>query len=284
MINTYREKLILIAVTFLVLLPVDAKSEISILIDAGHGWGTTGENAKCEDGAECNYSRPNSDDWPEGKFTLPLSKGISRYINSYSKKNALNLEAGLTRVNGSNIGFKKRINIAHKRGANYIISIHFNANECDKIKGCKNKIHGVEAVFDGVRNENKQIKFCDNLSSAAFKLLNGYEHLKKRKKRDTKKYYSNKHKTNHSSFFTQIKRKKWKYGLPLSCFLEVEFLDNYYVREALLKKNVQNMEAELSDNFIREMSKAVGDYLIAHACYRRVKGERKLKHECEKKI
>lgn len=199
--------------------------ETVIVIDAGHG-GRKDSGSQEERTLSAANNARSAGGLLEKDLTLELAGAVLAEVEK-AAKGKVDLRALPTRTEDENPDFGRRAEIAARAGAQYFVSIHFNAVEPGKHKASgtlglvqqreKNPNYEADAAFARVLAEAVHGVVRRHLpESKLFPVLDD-KHL---------------HGGMGSNLFFQLRR---QCKTPVTaCFLEVEFLDNPAVEKAIL--------------------------------------------------
>jgi N-acetylmuramoyl-L-alanine amidase len=236
---------------FVWLTAVAAGKEQTVVIDAGHGG-----SAPSGSQAARTLSSPNNAVSPGGlkekDLTLELAQKVIASVNASPAAKKAGLRALPTRTSDANPDFGKRAKVAADSNAQWFLSIHFNAVP----KGSK-KASGTLGLVQ-MKSKNPHYKEDAALASA----LSGSVNRVIRKWLPESKALSvgddhELHGGEGSNLFHQLRT---QLKTPVTaCFLEVEFIDNPAVEQALLGKNrpaaFDAIAAAISETLIAAASK-----------------------------
>ncbi len=197
-----------------------------IVIDPGHGGSSVAGTLK-----ERSNSSPNNARSPSGIYekdiTLEFSKILHAELLALAGKQRKPVGVMLTRTDDKNLNFAERARICDRPDTVCIVSIHFNASKNHDARG------SLSLISSEKRNPNYDTdhRFGMGLAEACAKGIRPFLPGAKNRGVITDGHL---HGGLGSNFFFQLKLKKRLAKVP-KAFLEVEFMDNPVVEEALFK-------------------------------------------------
>ncbi len=219
-----------------------------IVIDPGHGGSSMAGTLKTRSNSSSNNTKSPSG-LLEKDLTLEFSRILKQEILSQAGSQKQIIGVILTRNDDRNLDFIQRAAICDRADTACIISIHFNASSSHDAKG---SVAMISAKKD---NPNYAVDktFGSGLAAACSNGVQKY--LPSTKSRGTISD-THLHGGLGSNFFFQLATKKRLADVP-KCFLEVEFIDNPEVDEALLKGSNRSKK-------FQHIAAGIAKYLLAN--------------------
>lgn len=215
-----------------------------VVIDAGHG-GRADSGSQAERTLSSSNNAESSRGLLEKDLTLELSREILAQFEKSEEAKRADLKALPTRTMDTNPDFAMRTKIAVDGGAKWFVSIHFNAVP----KGAR-KASGTVAL---VQQKSQNPNYTNDVALGST-LVEAVNRVIKRHLPESKAFPvqddSNMHDGKGSNLFHQLRRQCP--GVS-ACFLEVEFIDNPVVEQALLGKARPQIFAEVAAAIVQAL-------------------------------
>lgn len=226
-----------------------------IMIDPGHG-GTkmVGSLKERTNSSSNNAKTPGG--LLEKDLTLEFSRILRDVLLEEAGKSGPPITVGLTRDSDVNVNFADRAKACNFSNTACVVSIHFNAGAGGRALG------SLALISHQKRNRQYDLDYAFSKGLAAATNEGVKKFIPQAKSRGVITD-GHLHGGLGSNFFFQLSRHKNLRGVP-RCFLEVEFIDNPVVEEALLKTD----RAEKFRVIARSMAAFLLDYVEPSAAKR----------------
>lgn len=216
-----------------------------IVIDPGHGGPRdVGSDAAKTRSSSNNATSPGG--LKEKDLTLELAKAVAARISASDAAKAGRVRMVLTRMTDVNRDFAERAAVAIKEQATCFVSIHFNA--------ANGRVSGPRAV---IQQEKRNANFAEDRDFGML-LARAVQRASQRFRPTPAASFhddSELHSGAGSYLFHQLAQNEATRRIPV-CHLEVEFLDNRDVEDALLRARKSAV--------IEVWAQAIGDALVGY--------------------